>query len=313
MSMQGSPPPLVSVIVATHNRAKLLPAALRSVLAQSFTDFELIVVDDGSVDGTDAVVASIPDVRLRYIQREKCGGVAAARNTGIRAAHGTYVAFNDSDDEWLLEKLERQVAAMRDNGPTCDMVVCGLLRCSRELIRRYPQSFDGWPGALTHQQVLGGALAYTQTWLVKREVLLAVGGFDEQMRVWSDWEMLIRLSARIQIRTIPAVLVMSDMDTQGLTAVASRFTVSMGYILRKHQQHLESLPEQLAAIEYRHARFLIRDGENKKAVLALRRSLGLRWRNARAWVLLLAALTGPLARRLIHAREVVARRKSLGH
>ena len=102
--------PTVSVIVPTYNREHMIGRALESVLAQEFTDFELIVVDDASTDNTEAVVRASGDSRIRYIREPANGGPNAARNRGMREARGEFLAFLDSDDEWLPGKLGRQVA-----------------------------------------------------------------------------------------------------------------------------------------------------------------------------------------------------------
>src|SRR5262245_49867936 len=99
--------PMVTVVIPTRNRACVLRRAVDSVLRQTVTDFELIVVDDASTDGTEALVGSIRDSRVRYIKCRNGVGASAARNIGIRAARGRFVAFQDSDDEWLPAKLER--------------------------------------------------------------------------------------------------------------------------------------------------------------------------------------------------------------
>src|ERR1043166_1854397 len=105
--------PLVSVVLPTYNRAHTLARAVRSVLAQSHRHLEIVVVDDGSTDATVALVQklALEDPRVRLVQQAN-RGPAAARNTGVRQARGEFVAFQDSDDEWLVEKLERQLAAL---------------------------------------------------------------------------------------------------------------------------------------------------------------------------------------------------------
>jgi glycosyltransferase involved in cell wall biosynthesis len=119
-------PPVISVIIPTYNRAHLVGRAIRSVLAQTFQDWELIVVDDGSSDNTEEVVCSFQDPRICYISHEVNRGGSAARNTGIKVARGEYVSFLDSDDEWLPEKLEKQLACFRNTQmEQLGMVVCG--------------------------------------------------------------------------------------------------------------------------------------------------------------------------------------------
>ena len=108
--MTTTRPPRVSVVIPTYNRAGTVGRAIASALAQTDQDREIIVVDDGSTDATAAVVARLGDA-VRYVRQEN-RGVAAARNRGIREARGAYVAFLDSDDEWLPEKLDRQVTVL---------------------------------------------------------------------------------------------------------------------------------------------------------------------------------------------------------
>lgn len=110
--------PRVSVLIPTYNCARFLGQAIDSVLAQTFQDFEILVVDDGSTDDTAQVVARYP--RVRYIRREHCG-VSASRNAAVAAATGEIVVFLDADDFWLPEKLEKQVAYLDEN-PNCMLI-----------------------------------------------------------------------------------------------------------------------------------------------------------------------------------------------
>src|ERR1044072_1794023 len=120
-----SPKPLVSVIIPTYNSARFLAESIQSVLGQSFRDFELIVIDDGSTDNTEAVVAAFPEA-LRYVKKAN-GGPAAARNFGIREARGDFIAFLDADDFWMSDKLALQVAHFNDH-PEYGVVFTGSLR-----------------------------------------------------------------------------------------------------------------------------------------------------------------------------------------
>ena len=104
--------PLISVVIPTFNRQKTISYCLTSVLAQTYNNLEVIVVDDCSTDNTVSIINNYPDPRLRCIVLEKNSGAQAARNRGIIEAKGDWIAFQDSDDEWLPEKLEKQVAAI---------------------------------------------------------------------------------------------------------------------------------------------------------------------------------------------------------
>ena len=117
----------VSIIIPTYNRADVLVTSIQSVLQQSYTDFELLIVDDGSTDNTDIVVESIHDDRIRYLKMPENKGVAAARNEGIRQAKYDYIAFQDSDDHWKPEKLEKQMACLTQK-PACSTVLMNARR-----------------------------------------------------------------------------------------------------------------------------------------------------------------------------------------
>ena len=108
--------PLVSVIMPAYNSSETLADSIQSVLGQTFTDWELLVIDDCSPEPLKPIVDHSQDARIRYIRLEKNSGVAQARNRGIQAARGRYIAFLDSDDLWLPEKLEKQLQFMQENG-----------------------------------------------------------------------------------------------------------------------------------------------------------------------------------------------------
>jgi hypothetical protein len=189
----------VSIILPTYNRAHLVTEAIESVLNQTFTDFELIVVDDGSTDNTEQVVLSISDPRLRYI-RQLNRGASAARNTGIEASVSKFVAFLDSDDLWLPEKLSLQMAKVNDNpkvglvygkylssiGSESSMKIAGVC---------FPQ--------LELRRLLLGPVFHWSTVLVRRLLLEQVGKFEEAFG-GEDWELTLRLAlAGCQMICVP--------------------------------------------------------------------------------------------------------------
>jgi glycosyltransferase involved in cell wall biosynthesis len=120
--------PKVSVIIPTYNRAGLLKRAIQSVLNQIYQDFEIIIVDDASTDNTENVIESFKEHRIRYIKHESNKGAAVARNTGIKFANENYIAFQDSDDEWLPEKLEKQMEIIEHASPRVGVVYTGYRR-----------------------------------------------------------------------------------------------------------------------------------------------------------------------------------------
>lgn len=187
--------PQVSVVIPAHNAAWCVGRAIDSVLAQSFSDFELIVVDDGSSDGTAAVLAGYGD-RLRVLAQAN-GGMSNARNAGIRAARGRYLAFLDADDRWLPEKLARQVALL-DARP--ELAFCAAVATLEDPEGRRVGEWRGHDGATAgisevfanHGAVAGGASAV----LARRELVTALGGFDEALAGAEDTDLWIRLAGR---------------------------------------------------------------------------------------------------------------------
>lgn len=198
-SSSSSNRPLISVVLPTRNRAHLLPRAIASVLGQTYRNLELIVVNDASTDATAEVLAGIGDPRLRVIHREVNKGAAAARNAGIADAVGEFVSFQDDDDYWLVQKLEKQVAALMAPGQTAGW-------CLSSYIRLEPGTdmYIGGPWYISQLDYSKGigrggpdwSLIATPGWLVRRSLLQETGAFDERIRSWDDWELGLRLWAR---------------------------------------------------------------------------------------------------------------------
>ena len=120
----------VSVVIPTYNRARVLPEVLEHVLQQTFQDFDIWVLDDGSQDGTPEAIAGFLNTRVRYVRQDN-SGVAAARNAGIRASDGELIALLDSDDLWAHDKLARQVSFL-DRHPDVNVVCCDLVKFGEE-------------------------------------------------------------------------------------------------------------------------------------------------------------------------------------
>ncbi len=200
--------PRVSVIIPTYNRADFLKNAISSVLQQSYTDFEIIVSDDRSTDHTHALVTSLNDNRIKYIKNSGNKGPSAARNHAILASTGKYIAFLDDDDEWLPEKLEKQISVLeRSNKNICGIHsgIIAIDRRSDKIIVEEPRT-----------KMLRGNLLYvlgvcnpikTTTLVVKRKCLDKIGLFDETLSYGEDWDLLIRLSKNWDIEYIYEPLV----------------------------------------------------------------------------------------------------------
>jgi len=168
--------PLISVVVATHNHAHFLPECLNSIKTQTYDNYELIVVDNGSTDNTKEVIESLAWDKLRYYYQNDTGSVAGPRNTGIKLAKGEYIAFLDSDDLWYKEKLQEVAKALKNN-PGIDILSHNLIQRKNgkigSIMREGPSKKDMFKHLLTINCLAGSAA------MVKRDILLKIGGFDE--------------------------------------------------------------------------------------------------------------------------------------
>ena len=232
-----------SVVIPSYNRAKRLPAAIDSVLRQGYPDVEIIVVDDGSVDDTRAVVAQYGD-RVRYVYQPNAG-VGAARNTGIRHAAREFVAFLDSDDRWHDFKLSMQMAlfrarpdvglvfsdfiiekpggAVQDHGAELwagrsldfpEMTRLDLVRDTTEDARGWPaDTVDCWAGPM-YRQLLSELPILTSSVVVRRAVLDSTTWYAERVVLFEDWEFFARVARRANVAyvTTPTTVNVGHLD-----------------------------------------------------------------------------------------------------
>jgi glycosyltransferase involved in cell wall biosynthesis len=198
--------PTVSVVIPTYNRSDYILEAVESVLAQTYHDYEIIVVDDGSTDDTDKVLGPlIKDGKIRYVYQENLNK-SAARNHGIRLAKGKYIAFLDSDDLFLPKKLEKQVLFL-DKNPEIALVHSWHRKfddAGNHLGTRDTSRFSGW----VYPEILltWSVLMAVPCMLVRAEVLADVGGFDEDVLWGEDLDIWRRITMRYPIDLIPEVL-----------------------------------------------------------------------------------------------------------
>ena len=183
---------MISVVLPSYNRAHILPRAIESILGQTYKDIELIIVDDGSSDNTAEVVGRFSDSRIVYVRQENAGA-CAARNNGIAHARGAYIAFQDSDDIWHQDKLEKQLATLQNTG--ADVVFCRMNRMvGGEKVGLVSDYFH--EGFLPKDEVpmsIG-----TQTLVGKSEVFKQER-FDSEMPRFQEFEMLVRAQKSFSI------------------------------------------------------------------------------------------------------------------
>jgi glycosyltransferase involved in cell wall biosynthesis len=208
----------VSVIIPTYNRAKLITKTIDSVLAQTYTDYEIIVIDDGSTDDTLQVLQSYKD-KIRYIYQENAG-VSAARNCGIEAAQGKWVAFLDSDDQWLPNKLSAQIEFVsRNHTKVCftNVVIIGEKNRKTQTDAQRESKVFNDPFDLIMQDSF---VPYLPSLLVDRGFIQKLGGFDERLRWAEDTSLIYDLAFESEFAYIyePLVLVNRTDQRNGLVS-----------------------------------------------------------------------------------------------
>jgi len=210
--------PTVSVVIPTYNRAALIARSIQSVLNQSYADFELLVIDDGSTDETASVVARFFDPRVNYVRLPSNAGVSAARNAGIRISKGKFIAFQDSDDEWLSDSLAKHMSVFERSSLNLGVVYSDMHQMLKDGSVRYHASPTVVPGRLINPttQFYEVYMLGTQSVLIKRECLDATGYFNEELPALEDLELFIRMSRRFDFFRIPEPLV-RYYETDGLS------------------------------------------------------------------------------------------------
>jgi glycosyltransferase involved in cell wall biosynthesis len=185
--------PTVSVIIHTFNNEKFIAETIESVLKQTYNDYEIIVVDDGSEDGTrDALLPYMQDIRYHYKEN---GGIASAKNAGISLSKAEFIAFLDHDDLWVPDKLKIQMEYFSAN-PQVGLVYAKYtsFRDGKELRTKPEKGYSGW----IFKELLSKSFIQTSTVVVKRECLNAVGPYDESFTLGDEYDMFLRVAKRFQ-------------------------------------------------------------------------------------------------------------------
>ena len=215
--------PLVTVVIPTYNRHDLVVQTIASVLGQTYENFEILVVDDGSTDNTSEVIEAISDGRVRYIRRENAGFPAAPRNTGIQQAQGKYIAFLDSDDLWLPEKLQCQIDVMESRAHV-NLVYCQAVPFygSTDVLG------DPWPdpkvassGRVFESLAVSNNFMPCLTVMIRRSVLDQTGLFDEDpgLKGAEDFDLWLRIAYLSEVYFIPQVLALYREHEKGISKV----------------------------------------------------------------------------------------------
>lgn len=244
--------PLVSVIIPTYNYANYLPRAIESVLAQTYDQFELIIVDDGSTDNTASVVSAYKakNQNLHYVC-QKNSGPNAARNKGIDLARGELIALLDADDEWLPEKLEKQVCSAIKN-PAFGVIGCGF-RCISEdgsvLVEVLGTAPPPRKELIRHLKIRHFNIGTASGVLIRKECFRIVGRFDETLRGSEDRDMWLRIAHEFDILNLNDVLIHVNIHQNNSHANFSKMLKSRLVFIDKHFKN-ESFIFKRQAVSY---------------------------------------------------------------
>lgn len=227
---------VVSVIIPAFNRESVINRAIDSVLSQTYKWYEIIVCDDGSTDRTCDVVGQYTDSRVRLLKLDSNQGAAAARNAAMGAAAGEYLAFLDSDDEWLPDKLTRQIAVMQSVSSRVGVCFCGgrIIKNGSATTRYVPR--QEWEDQPYRAFVMDRLSFLTSTIIMRTECFRRVGGMDLELRRSQDCEFLLRVFREYGLVVIPDELVVMHLEMGKDVWGAAKHGVFAMY--QKHRDHV---------------------------------------------------------------------------
>lgn len=208
----------VSIIIPTYNRREKLIRAINSILTQDYKDFELIIVDDCSTDDTEEFVKDIDDERVIYHKLKQNSGAAGARNAGVKISSYDYIAFHDSDDEWMPDKLSKQMKYINENSEYA-MVYTKMSIHQGDKCGMFPNDAvkGDLEGDLFYWLLIRNTIG-APTMLMKKECFDIVGGFDERLRCLEDWEFAVRFAKQYKIGYLDEALILVHSEPGGVSS-----------------------------------------------------------------------------------------------
>jgi len=263
----------VSVVLPVYNRESVVKRAIDSVLNQSYSSLELLVVDDGSTDGTVERVRSVSDERLRLIVHPKNRGANAARNTGIEAATGRYVAFMDSDDRWYRRKLERQVVRMQETAEAVRIVHTAFWNMGGFFRQYRPQQKPVvLEGDLSKVLLRHNCLGFVNV-LVTRDLLNDTGPMDEKMPALQDWDFHLRASRHAAYAFIDTPLLEKFPRESSISRNYSAYVKAHRRLRSKYKDRFRREPGAMEHFTFRLGSSLCLDDSSREGRIHLSQSL----------------------------------------
>ena len=235
----------VSVIIPTYNRAEFLRLAVNSVINQTFQDFEIIIVDYASNDKTREVISQFDDNRIKYIGREKSGGPSEARNEGIINSHCEYIAFLDDDDEWLPEKLQRQIQILENSPQEIGGIYTGRINVDGVSGKILSTRLVDKRGDIFHE-LLSQFTIPTSSVIVRKFCFEKVGLFDETIFFAEDRDMWVRISMEFQFECIEEPLIKYRIHQKNANTNLDKVIKGKERMLEKYEQWYKKNPKSLS-------------------------------------------------------------------
>ncbi|MDA2921966.1 glycosyltransferase family 2 protein [Patescibacteria group bacterium AH-259-L07] len=290
------PHPLVSIIIPTYNQGDLLPRALRSVLKQTFQDFEIIIVDDGSVDNTKKIVEEFQkkDGRIKYFWQKNSGGAAKPKNVGIRNSLGEYIAILDSDDEWFPQKLENQINLFKtSNNSRLGFVSCNAIYVYEKNKKQIKFKIPRYKKVL-EKTLADDYMGSGSGMVIKKSVFKNVGLFDENLKSAQDAEMRIRMASKYNFDFVDDFLFKYYIHENSITNKLSlkERERDLDYIFKKHKKYFENNPKIYSnKLRYDGTRYVL-NGDLKQARKSLICSIKLNPLNYRGYIYFFCSFFG---------------------
>ncbi len=233
--------PLVSVIITTYNRKNLLIKAVKSVLSQTYKRIELIIVDDCSTDGTNELIKTIDDERVKCIHHTDNMGVHQSRNDGILNSNGEYIAFLDDDDEWLPKKIERQLHCFMNSDKELGLVYTGYYTAINGEIksRNSPKRRGYLREILTNQNLVATSTVLTRSICFKKV------GLFEYMPFVEDWDMWMRISEFFEFDYVPEPLCIYNIHVDQVTSNPMCKIIGQEIMLNKYYELWKNTPNRI--------------------------------------------------------------------
>lgn len=269
--------PEVSVIIPTHNRNDRIISTVKSVISQTFTDFEIIIVNDGEdeqslLDNLDR----FHDRRIRFLKNRRKKGANGARNTGFQNAKGKYIAFLDDDDRWHPDKIEKQILKFNELPDEVGIVYSGYEIVSVSSSEFYKKIYPRKRGMI-QQDILSGNFIGSPTPLVKRSVFPDGVPYDENLESAQDWELWIRLSGNTEVEYIEEILAEYVVHGEQISSDLSKKLDSLNYIIIKYGELYNKNKKALSTILIKTAVLLFMTGRIKESRERLIKALATYW------------------------------------